>query len=295
MAALAERQHGVIHRRQLELIGVSGSTISRWVGDGFLHRLHPCVYAVGHTALSAEGRIRAALLYVGAGSALSHSTAAWWWRLIEDLPFVIHAVAPGDRASVPGVAVHHPRRFETTVHRGLPVTTVPQTLLNLAAAGSPSKVRRLLAETEFRRLAQVEDVAAMLGRGRHGSATLRRAIATHRPELARTRSVLEERFLALCEGHGIPAPEVNVEVCGYLVDALWRDRRVIVELDGHAAHGTAAAFERDRARDLALRAAGYLVLRYTWRQVTREAAAVARDLRGSLSLELSAVAPRVRA
>lgn len=295
VAELAERQHGVVSRRQLLNIGISGSTISRWTAEAFLHRLYPRVYAVGHLALSHEGRVRAALLYAGPGSALSHTTAAWWWRLVEDLHRPLRVIAPGDRPSVDGLAVHHPRRLAVASHRGLPVTPVARTILDLAAELSWVQVRRLVAEAEFRRVARVEEIARVLGRGRPGSATLRRALAGYRPELARTRSVLEDRFLALCERHFIPVPEVNVQVCGYLVDALWRRQRVIVELDGHAAHGTLAALERDRGRDMALRAAGYVVLRYTWQQVTRQASAVAADLRRSLGLELSGAAPGARA
>jgi very-short-patch-repair endonuclease len=100
--------------------------------------------------------------------------------------------------------------------------------------------------------------------------------------LARTLSVLEERFLSLCERSGIPPPEVNPKVAGLMVDALWRRARVVVELDGHAAHTGAPAMERDRGRDLRLRAAGYEVLRYTWHQVTREPQAVVADLRAAL-------------
>jgi very-short-patch-repair endonuclease len=145
-------------------------------------------------------------------------------------------------------------------------------------------LRRALAEVQFKQLARLEDVAAVIGRGRVGSRALRRAVTLHEPRLARTLSELEERFLALCERQAIPLPEVNVMICGFMVDAVWRDARVIVELDGRAAHSTAAAIERDHERDLVLRAAGYVVLRYTWQQVTRQAAAVAADLRTALGL-----------
>src|SRR5204863_10031222 len=121
-----------------------------------------------------------------------------------------------------------------------------------------------------------------LGRGRPGSRALRAALDQHRPQYARTLSVLDDRFLELCEASGLPLPEVNAMVGGLMVDMLWREPRVIVELDGHAAHLGAAAMERDHGRDLALRAAGFVVLRHTWHQVTQCATEVLADLRSAL-------------
>ena len=91
---------------------------------------------------------------------------------------------------------------------------------------------------------------------------------------------MEERFVLLCERESIPPPDVNVKVAGWTVDAAWFDQRLAVELDSHAAHGTPAAMEEDRRRDLELRAAGYTVLRYTWRQLTDASDLVIADLRG---------------
>jgi very-short-patch-repair endonuclease len=119
----------------------------------------------------------------------------------------------------------------------------------------------------------------VLGRGKRGSAALRAALDCHRPELARTRSRMEEKFVLLCERDSLTPPDVNVKVAGWTVDAVWFDQRIAVELDSHVAHGTPAAMEEDRRRDLELRAAGYIVLRYTWRQLTDEWDLVIADLR----------------
>src|SRR4051794_34973824 len=86
-------------------------------------------------------------------------------------------------------------------------------------------------------------------------------------------------FLALIDAAGIPRPEVNAIVEGFEVDAVWRDTRLTVELDGRDTHGTAAAFERDRERDRALQVAGWRPIRITYRQLRDTPQAVVRDVR----------------
>jgi hypothetical protein len=217
------------------------------------------------------------LLYAGPRAVLSHGTAAWWWRLLDHAPDRIH-VSGGRHASTRNVHVHRPRRDFQATHRRLPVTTVPRTLLDIAAVVPFRRLRRALAEAEYLRLVQLGEVEQVLGRGRPGSAALRTALEQHRPQLARTRSVLEERFLALCERHSLPLPDVNLEIAGLTVDAVWEERMVVAELDGLASHATPAGMEADRRRDLTLRQAGYTVLRYSWRQIADQPEAVAMDL-----------------
>ncbi len=159
-----------------------------------------------------------------------------------------------------------------------------RTLLDVANQVPAHRLRRLIAEAEYLQLFDFPSVGAQLGKGRRGSAALRRALALHNPRLARTLSALEERFLALCEDHAISLPEINVTVAGLMVDALWREPRIVVELDGVRAHATPAAMQRDRDRDLTLRNAGYGVLRYTWRQVTERPETVASDTRRALGI-----------
>jgi very-short-patch-repair endonuclease len=226
----------------------------------------------------------AALLYVGPGSALSHATAAWWWGLLDTEPETIHVTVKGRRRSLARIRVHRHRELQPVMYRGLPVTGIPRTLLDAASMLPFGVTRRALAEADFQRLCDPGELASLLGRGQRGSAALRRAITQHAPELAQTLSVLEERYLALCERSGLGMPEVNAPVGGLMVDALWRDERLIVELDGHKAHSRSAAIEQDRRRELVLRSLGYTVLRYTWAQVTRNPDGVVSDLRAALAM-----------
>jgi hypothetical protein len=278
LLALVERQHGVVSRRQLRQHGLSGTMIARWLQARRLHRIHHHVYAVGHTALPLEGRLWAALLYAGPGAILSHMTAGWAWGLIDVGPRRIHVTTAGRRSSLPDVRVHQSRKVDPVEHRGLPVTSVPRTLLDLAGVLSARQLRRALAEADYRGLLDPAEVESMLGRGRPGSRSLNVALAHHLPSLARTLSELEERFLALCHASNLPLPEVNARVGRMRVDALWREGAVAVELDGAAAHGGWAAIRRDRGREIALRAHGLRVVRYTWDQVTTRPDRVVSDL-----------------
>lgn len=180
--------------------------------------------------------------------------------------------------------MHGEKRFERVLHRRLPVTPPAQTLLDIAGVVRFTQLRRALAEAEFLKLVTLDEVAAVLGRGKPGSAALRVALECHRPQLARTKSRLEEILLLLCERYSLTPPEVNVWVAGWLVDAVWFEQEVIVELDSHLAHGTPTRLEHDHRRDLELRAAGYIVLRYTWQQLTETPELVIADLRRALGL-----------
>ena len=114
--------------------------------------------------------------------------------------------------------------------------------------------------------------------GRKGSGLLSSVLAFHEPGTTRTLSELEERFLAFCEKHGFPRPEVNVSIEGYLCDFVWREQRVIVETDGERAHGTRRAQRRDPVKDADLQIAGWRVMRITSKRLFGEEQAVADQL-----------------
>jgi very-short-patch-repair endonuclease len=119
------------------------------------------------------------------------------------------------------------------------------------------------------------------GRGKAGSEKLRKALAVHWPDLARTQSPPERKFLFLIEAGGLPRPNVNVRICGLKVDAYWPEYGVAVEIDGAQGHGTDRQVARDHGRDLTLRTAGIVVRRYARRQIRWEGPRVLADLRAA--------------
>jgi predicted transcriptional regulator of viral defense system len=193
-----------------------------WLDQGYLHPKLPGVYAVGHPAGDYAAGLAAALLYAGPGAMLSHATATYWLDLLDERPRQIHVTTPRFCRSLPGVVVHERRACERIWHKGLPTTTVAQTLLDLAAQAPLRTVRKALANADYRGILNLPELIAVLGRGRPGSAKLRDAFDEHQPRLARTKSELEVIFFELCEEARMTLPELNVRVAGWEVDALWR-------------------------------------------------------------------------
>lgn len=279
VASLAARQFGRIRYDQLCALGVASATVTAWRQTGYLHRVLPRVYAVGHPGRSTESDLAAALLYAGPGAMLSHETAVWWLGLLKYAPPQIVVSTPRRVRDRGNIVIHGERCLERTWHRNLPVTPPPRAILDFAARGSRELLRFVLANADYGGLLDVAAIQRLMGRGIAGTAALRDALAIHLPALAWTRSELEVMLLTFCENHALPIPLVNVYREGWLVDAVWPDRRVVVEVDGWQGHRSPAQLEQDHRRDLELRAAGYIVLRYTRRQLIETPEAVARDLR----------------
>ena len=97
------------------------------------------------------------------------------------------------------------------------------------------------------------------------------------------RGELERLFFELVRDAGLPLPLVNVWVEGRQVDAYWPARRLVVELDSKTYHRTDAKLERDYATSAELKLAGYEILRFTWKQVTRQPELVLALLRAVLA------------
>jgi very-short-patch-repair endonuclease len=266
LARLAANQHGVVSFHQLLEIGFTQPAIARWVRAGRLHRIHRGVYAVGHARLSNEGRWMAAVLACGPGAALSHRSAAALWRMLPAQPGHVEVTVPGHggRKRRKGIRIHrsislHPA--QTTLRLGIPVTTPARTLADLRRSATPDELSKARREAELRGYRLADQ-----GEG----------------EPALTRTELERRFLRLCRRRGLPVPEVDVPVGEYVVDFLWREEGLIVETDSYRFHGGRAAFEYDYHRQARLNAAGFDVMRFTWRQVVYEPEEVVAAVRSRL-------------
>jgi len=288
VAALAERQAGRIAAFQLRHLGVGATTTARWTRAGYLHQVLPRVYGVGHVAPSREADLWAAVLYAGPDGTLSHLTAAHWRDLADFPGRVIHVSTPRACAGLPGVAVHGRRaHLRRELVDGMPVTTVAQTVLDVAASTSDLVlVRKLLAEIEYRTgTLDVDRLRVVCGRGRRGSVRLSQALDVYDPRLAHANGRLELGFYAFCERRqrtGIPLPELNVAIDGVRVDAYFRAHALVVELDGDDNHRTPAQRRRDRRNELILRAHGIEVVRYDWVLVEHEPRLVECDLLATL-------------
>jgi predicted transcriptional regulator of viral defense system len=278
---IARRQGGVVSRGQLAYADIPSATVARCIARGYLTRLLPRVYAVGHTAPSRESDLWAAVLYAGPGAMLSHASAAHKRGLIIYAPSEIHVSTPRCKIrSVPGVVrVHVGRELERDLRESIPTTTNVQTVLDLAADPRGSTlVRRALAVLEYRNELDVVALDAICGKGRAGSRALRQALEIHRPELAYTNGELEEAFLHLCERFGLQIPQCNRWMYGFPVDAYWPDQNLIAEVDGLDAHSKAAQLRNDRRKELTLREHGHTVVRYDWTLVKTAAVEVYEDL-----------------
>jgi predicted transcriptional regulator of viral defense system len=290
IADLAERQHGVVGRRQLLAAGIGRGAIGTRLAAGRLHRLHRGVYAVGHRALTTRGRWMAAVLAAAPGAVLSHRSAASLWGIRRAAAATIEVTAADRRRARSGLRIHEsPLPFdEITTRDRVPVTILPRTLLDLATCLDRPALERALEQAEATRITDSLSIDDLLERytGRAGTSALRAILAAGRLGAGITRSELEDRFLAFLAAHELPRPAVNAGVWAsgrwFECDCVWHSARLIVELDGRESHATTAAFERDRTRDRALTAAGWRVIRGTWRQLEDEAPILASALRSLL-------------
>ena len=290
LAELARGQWGVVSLAQLQALGIGPRAVQHRAQTGRLRRVHRGVYAMGGAVLPREGRWLAAVLACGNHAVLSHLSAAVHWNLLRyDAPRP-EVTAPASRRKVPGIRLHRSRSLDekdTTSHQGIAVTTVHRTLLDIAADAPQRHLERALAQAEKLTLydhTAIHDVIARCN-GHRGTRILTEAIASD-PQW--TRSELEIRMRKLAREHGLPQPLSNHTLDapdhpGLEADFYFAAHHLVVETDGWTDHQTRQAFEDDRAKDAALVAAGYTVMRFTWRQLRDDPHTVAERIRAGCS------------
>jgi very-short-patch-repair endonuclease len=268
IARLARRPHGIFTAADVAAAGVPRASIADRVRAGRLYRHYRGVYSVvPPKLLRIEGRWLAAVLACGPGAALSHTDAAALWAIRNIGSGPVHVTVPSTagRRKRPGLAIHRSSTLslpsQTTVEGHIPVTSPARTISDLRRMLPPSQFKSALHRAQKRDL----DIGPQ-------------------PEYLDDpdRSELERRLAALCRRHSLPLPRTQQVIGPYAVDFYWPEGRLVVETDGWEDHGPREAFESDRERDAWLVAHGHRVVRFTWRQLTREGPKVAETIRRAL-------------
>jgi len=280
LAELAGGQHGVVTRVELLRVGVSAQEITHRLRVGSLIREHRGVYRVGHRAPSVEAHYLAAVRACGESALLSGRAAGHLLGLLKGRAPAPEVTAPTERR-VAGVRTRRCRDMDPrdgATYRGIPVTTVPRALVDMAADLSLHGLGRACHEAGVLHRttpAQVEVVLARRPRS-GGAANLRKIL---RGEVRVTLSKLERVFLRRLRQAGLGLPETNRPAGGRRVDCRWPEQRLTVELDSYRFHHSRYAWEQDRRREREARARGDEFRRYTYGDVFEEPRLMLGELR----------------
>jgi very-short-patch-repair endonuclease len=268
-------------------LGCSRSGIARRVERRRLLRIHRAVYAVGHKRLTAKGRWMAAVLACGPGAALSHLDAAALHDLRQIGGGPVNVTA-SRRHELAGIRCHWARTLDhrdTTTVDGIPVTTLARTYLDLAEVLNERRLVEALEAGERQNKLDVRAIEGVIARnpGRHGVHPLRRALGQVTDEPPLIQSPVEQAFREIIRTYHLPQPQYNVYVEGELVDAVWREHRLVAEIDSWGFHRGKRSFENDRRRGNKLLRAHWRLARFTDAQVMSDVAGVGAELSDLLS------------
>ena len=258
--------------------GLSRSSWYRAIAAGQLEQVYPGVARLHGTAKTPEQRIMAAVLAAGPTALASHRSAAHLWGIPRPEDDLVDVIIVGSRRRFPtldDIVIHRPRDLERLTPQrrlGIACTNVLRTLLDLGAVDQPA-VSDAVGHVISNRLATLNALETVViqhsEHGRTGIVALRHAVGEWSIDRKPTDSLLEQSMRRLITGHGLPPVEFHPVICGHEVDFWVIGTPVILECDGWAYHGLQrSTFERYRERDADLAAAGWIVLRFTYRAVT---------------------------
>lgn len=289
--AFASTHHGVVTVGVAARLGISEQAWHRAVHGGHLEQLHPGVARLHGSARTREQRILAAVWGAGPGAMASHRSAAYLWGVArpDDDPVDVILPARSREATLPGVLAHRPRdlvELHPVMRRGIPTTSPLRMLVDLGAV-DPRGVGDAVESVVTARLVHPRAVRAALvrhaRRGRRGISPLRAVLDQWPLDDHPGDSVLELRMGELLRDHRLPPAEFHPIVAGYEIDFRIIGSVVLLECDGYATHGLDHdQFEFDRIRDAELTAAGYVMVHFTWNQITRAPARVATRIEANV-------------
>lgn len=291
VAAVARTHHGLITLQQARALDITDDAWRRAVRSGRLEGLFAGVARLAGSPETRLQRILAAVYAGGDGAVASHRTAALLWGVPRPDDDPIDVIIPRPLRSMPrGVVVHRPTDradLRATLRYGIPTVPPVRMLLDLGAVDRPavaSALDTLLRQRTVRLDVVRGAVASHSRQGRSGIVALRRAVEARSVDGRPVDSDLEVRMATLRRRYGLPPMEFHATVLGYEVDFLVSGTKVVVECDGWQWHGLDRdQFEFDRARDAQLLAGGFVTVRVTWRQLTREPARVAQRIRHAIT------------
>ena len=288
IAEIAHAQWGLITLPQLKSLGLSKSAVAKRVQAGRYHRRYRGVFSVGHDIVPWQGLILASVLACGDDAVASHTTAGRVEGLCERA-MRFHVTVPGRRVRIRGIDTHETCRLEpheVTSEQGIRCTSWARTICDTAALTRDRRLtERMIGRAEELRIFDLPELERATARSA-GACVVRQVLGLG---ATRTRSEIEELFLAICDRAGLPRPLVNEPLIladGTHVepDFAWPALRLIVETDGWETHGTRGAFASDRRRDRRLAAEGWRVLRFTWHEIEHEPERVAAELGALMAL-----------
>jgi hypothetical protein len=270
---LASRAKGIVTRPELLCAGVSQGQIRHRLEVGYLLPEYDGVYRVGHRAPNFESSYMAAVKARGEGALLSGMAAAYLFGLIKGKAPPAEVTAPTDRDGArysPSICAN-----DATTWRGIPVTTVPRTLIDVAPQLSEQELARICHEAGVLHKVTPAMVERLLIPNTPGAAKLR---AVMRGDIKVLLSKLEKRFNERLKEAGLPLPQTNRPAGGRRVDCRWPDHNLTVELLSYTFHNSRHAWENDQRRQREAYARGDEFRTYTWDDVFVEPEPIMREL-----------------
>ena len=284
MAWFGTRAHGNVTRRELLGAGLSASAIRRRVAKGGLIPQYDGVYRVGHAAPSREASFMAATKAGGEGALISGRPAGHALGLVKGKVPKPEVVCRRE-LDIKGLRSTRCRKLireDAMRWKGIPITSPPRTLVDLAAVLSAEALARACHEAGVRYGTKPRQVEAVLKRKPNaaGAAKLRAILSG---EQKVTLSKLERRFLQRLKEAGLPLPQTNVVAGTRRVDCRWPERRLTVELNSFTFHNSRVSWEGDYQREREARDRGDEFRRFTWTDVYESPDYMLRELRKLLT------------